>query len=103
MIVQQLARRTGVVAIGAIITVALLGTAGAQQRRRGSADEGTVSASSRYGNPSATARVRRGAVGPEVNIGNNTWLPCAADCADTLRREKVDFWETKRQDGSRGG
>ena len=60
----------------------------------------TVTAHSRYGNPSRTAAVRRGRFGPEVDLGHNTWTHCeAGDCAHTLRREKVDFWETKREEG----
>ena len=65
---------------------------------------GAVTAHSRYGNPSRTARVRRGQFGPEVEIGNNTWMHCeAGDCAYTLRRQKVDFWETIREESTSGG
>ena len=60
----------------------------------------TVTAHSRYGNRPRTAPVRRGQFGPEVDLGHNTWTHCeAGDCAHTLRREKVDFWETKREEG----
>ena len=71
--------------------------------RRSQDGTGSVTAQSRYGNPARTASVRRGQFGPEVNIGNNTWMHCAAgDCQNTLRREKIDFWETKREEGGGG-
>jgi hypothetical protein len=65
---------------------------------------GSVTAHSRYGNPSRTARVRPGRFGREVELGNNTWVHCeAGDCAYTLRRQKIDFWETIREEGRSGG
>jgi len=89
--------------LAAAVAIATASPAIAAPRRSGDG-YGTVTAHSRYGNPSRTARVRRGQFGPEVEIGNNTWMHCeAGDCAYTLRRQKVDFWETIREESTTGG
>ena len=82
----------------------VLASAPAQAASRRSGDGyGSITAHSRYGNPSRTAPVRRGQFGPEVDLGNKTWVHCeAGDCAHTLRRQKVDFWETIREEGISG-
>ena len=69
---------------------------------RGQRDgSGTITATSHYGNPPATARVRHGRFGLDVDLGNNSWMPCeAGDCRETLRRHKIDYWETIREDGA---
>ena len=75
-----------------------------RQREDSEHGYGAVTAHSRYGNPTRSAAVRRGQFGPEIDIGSNTWIHCAAgDCSETLRREKIDFWETKREEGGGGG
>lgn len=91
------------VAVASTAVAGLVSSAPISEARERGDGYGSVTAVSRYGNRSLTAPVRRGRFGPEVNIGHNTWLSCAADCANTLRREKVDFWETKREDGGGGG
>lgn len=65
---------------------------------------GQVTAKSRY-TPGKllTARTRdlagSGTTFREVELPNGTWIDCRADCAETLRREHLDFWETKREEG----
>ena len=87
--------------LGAIFFAGQAAQAASANRKDG---YGSVTAHSRYGNPSRTAPVRRGRFGPEVDLGNNTWVHCeAGDCAHTLRRQKIDFWETIREEGRSGG
>jgi hypothetical protein len=100
-------RRTTFIATPVAFALGITVTAGmpAEAASRTSRDGyGAVTAHSRYGNPSRTASVRRGRFGPEVDLGNNTWTHCeAGDCGHTLRRQKVDFWETIREEGRGGG
>lgn len=58
----------------------------------------SVTAVSRYGNGTLTAPVRPAPSGYEVRLPGGVWIHCAGDCADTLRREKLDFWETREED-----
>jgi hypothetical protein len=54
---------------------------------------GYVTADSRYSGQSISSPVRRGPHGrPEVRLPGGTWLECGRSCAETLRRETVDFW-----------
>ena len=100
MLVRSLLSATVIAALGAICLATPASMAASRQNRDG---YGTVTAHSRYGNPSRTGPVRRGRFGPEINLGNNTWVHCeAGDCAYTLRRQKIDFWETIREEGRSG-
>lgn len=55
-----------------------------------------VIAESRYGHGSVSGPVRRGDRGnAEVRLPGGTWLDCARNCSETLRRETVDFWESR--------
>jgi hypothetical protein len=68
------------------------------QRRRGPApsDYGYVTAESRYGTATVTAPVRYGPHGRlEVRLPGGTWIECGRSCRDTLRRETVDFWQSR--------
>jgi len=65
-------------------------------------DYGKVTADSRFGNQGPitvrTRRVRRsGTISTEVELGPDTWLDCGGDCAETLRKQSIDFWETRRR------
>lgn len=54
---------------------------------------GTITACSTWGNfGCATAEVRRGPLGLQYRTKEGTWVDCASDCRDTLRRNTVDFW-----------
>jgi hypothetical protein len=58
---------------------------------------GYVTAYSQYGNGSMTAPVRTkrnvNYVGKEVMLPGGVWIDCAISCAETLRSQKIDFFE----------
>jgi len=56
-------------------------------------EEGGVVAHSRYGNGSATGRVREARDGLQVQLPGGTWEYCRASCSETLRVETVDKFE----------
>lgn len=65
---------------------------------------GQVTAKSRHTpGKSVTLRTRDVAVGGtrvrEVELPGGTWIDCGGDCAEAARREHLDLWETKREDG----
>jgi hypothetical protein len=61
-----------------------------------------VTIESRYGHGSVSGPVRKGARNLEVRLPGGTWIDCARNCAETLRRETVDFWENHGRDGQDG-
>ena len=61
---------------------------------RGGAPDYVV-AESRYGHGSVKGHVRPGSKGYEVRLPGGTWIDCARNCSETLRRETVDFWESR--------
>lgn len=79
-------------------------TADAKPRRGGyDPGYGYVTADSRYGGPSITAPVRYGPHGRlEVRLPGGTWIECGRSCRDTLRRETVDFWQSRGPFGPDG-
>ena len=91
----------------AIAGDALMAAAAAQPRREPGPRYVYVTAESRYGGASITARVRSGPQGRlEVRLPGGTWLECGRSCSDTLRRETVDFWKERgapRQGGDGPG
>jgi hypothetical protein len=61
---------------------------------RGLADQGVVTAESRYGSAKVSGATRVSARGRrEVRLPGGTWIECGRSCSDTLRRETVDFWQ----------
>ena len=65
-------------------------------------DYGTTTVSSRFGHGenigARTRRVRRGDIASQqVELSEGTWIDCAGDCAETLRKQKIDFWEVRRR------
>jgi hypothetical protein len=55
-----------------------------------------VTAESRYGHGTVSGPVRQGPRGTlEVRMPGGTWITCARACSETLRRETVDFWESR--------
>lgn len=65
---------------------------------------GQVTATSRHtSGKSVTLRTRHldgsGATFMEVELPGGSWLDCGGDCAETVRREHLDIWETKRENG----
>lgn len=62
-----------------------------------------VTAQSRYGNGSATGAVRMNPRGyPEVQLPSGTWIDCAGDCREAMRRIYLDFWETMQEESGGG-
>lgn len=62
---------------------------------RGNAPDYVV-AHSRYGHGSVSGPVRMGGRGGyEVRLPGGTWIDCARNCSEALRRETVDFWESR--------
>ena len=35
----------------------------------------------------------------EVELPGGSWIDCGGDCAETVRREHLDLWETTREEG----
>jgi hypothetical protein len=63
---------------------------------RGGRDGSVVVAESRYGHGVVAGPVRRNAYGRlEVRAPGGTWFECGRSCSETLRRETVDFWESR--------
>jgi hypothetical protein len=87
------------VLLGLAVTFALPAPAdavGARKRER--LDRGYVTAESRYGGGTVTAPVRpNGPNGrPQIQLPGGTWIDCQYSCSDTLRRETVDFWQSRQ-------
>ena len=55
---------------------------------------GVVIAKSRYGNGTISAAVRPTGIGWEVQLPGGRWVYCRRSCAETLRVETIDFFET---------
>lgn len=85
----------GLALLAAALVIALAPT---KSRAEGN---GVVTAQSRYGVQRVQAPVRPGRRGFEVRLPGGTWVNCRRDCAQTLREETVDFWQTQRERGRR--
>lgn len=57
-----------------------------------------VTAKSDFGNGKITAPVRQAQYGKQVQLPSGMWYYCELSCADTLRREVLDFWETRSEE-----
>ncbi len=88
--------KSGIVALATVLLfLALIGPVTAHPRHYGYSGHGGVTAQSRYGNGSATGRVRVGPRGyPEVQLPSGRWEDCEGNCANALREKHLDFWET---------
>ena len=65
-------------------------------RKRERLDRGYVTAESRYSGRTITAPVRAGPNGrAQVRLPGGTWIECQFTCSDTLRRETIDFWDSR--------
>jgi hypothetical protein len=59
-------------------------------------DGAVVVAESGHGHGTVSGPVRRNNRGLlEVRMPGGTWIDCGRSCSDTLRRETVDFWESR--------
>ena len=89
--------------LGLISTVSMPFSAEAWGARRERLDRGYVTAESRYGGGTVTAPVRPGPRGrSQVRLPGGTWIDCQQTCSDTLRRETVDFWQSRGPFGPDG-
>jgi hypothetical protein len=76
----------------------------AAERGAPAGSPGFVTAESYYGNGTVRGLVRRTPQGRlEVRLPGGTWIECGLSCADTLRRETVDFWRNHGGGGPRAG
>lgn len=66
-------------------------------------DGAHVVAESWWGNGTVSGPVRRGPVGWQVRLPRGTWIDCARSCAQTLRQQTVDFWESNGTQAKDGG
>jgi hypothetical protein len=67
---------------------------GGRSVKGGSGD--TVTAESRFGHGTVSGPVRQSHRGAsEVRLPGGTWMDCGRSCSETLRRETVDFWESR--------
>lgn len=73
---------------------------------------GYVTAYSDYGNGRVRAPVRAAQFGYQVKLPGGPWLYCEKNslffgrngpCSETLRRESVDFWETRSEEHGGSG
>jgi hypothetical protein len=81
-----------------VLAVATLATAEAEaQSRRTEETRSHVKVCGTYNRGCTSAPVRRGRNGAEIRLPGGSWIPCRANCQDTLREETVDFWETQRE------
>jgi hypothetical protein len=78
---------------------------GGADPRRAKLDRGVVGyvvAESDFGNRTVVGPVRRARLGYEVRLPGGTWVDCRLDCAEALRVESIDFWETHGRNGVAG-
>lgn len=77
---------------GAIAAFAIATPVEAQRGR-----DRVVKACSTYGNGCTSAPVRLTRSGYEFRMPGGTWISCRADCKNAIREDKLDFWETQRE------
>jgi hypothetical protein len=83
-----------VAAAGAITLIAA--PAEAQGKRRVPGGYPVVYAESRYSTKAISGPVREGPRGQlQVGTPGGNWLDCGRNCSETLRRETIDFWESR--------
>lgn len=94
---MRMGRPIAAMMLGGGVLVAVAGSADAQGRRNLPPDYvGTVTAESRYGTATVSGPVRRTPRGLlQVRLPGGTWLDCGLSCRETLRRETVDFWQSR--------
>ena len=70
--------------------------ADAQAPRRGAGGPPMVFAESRYSTKTISGPVREGPRGQlQVGSPGGSWYDCGMSCSETLRRETIDFWESR--------
>jgi len=92
-----------VIAVTACMVGQSVASADAGTRRgAGAYPLGYVVAESDYGNRTVIGPVRRSRFGYEVRLPGGNWVDCRRDCAEALRVESTDFWETHGPNGLPG-
>lgn len=66
------------------------------------AQDGSVTAESRYGHGSISGRTQVTPLGAQVQLPGGRWVYCRRSCGETLRVETVDFFESNASPGSGG-
>ena len=85
--------------VGLLLAVA---TVAAEAQSHGHGRASMVVAESNYGNGRVRGAVREGHNGLQVQLPGGTWIDCVRSCADTLRRQSVDFWQNQPNGPDRG-
>ena len=79
----------------AVIVAISIFASQAHGKRRAYPEEGSmVVAHSEFGNGSISGRVRNTPKGRQVQTPGRNWLYCSRSCAETLRVNTVDFWQS---------
>jgi hypothetical protein len=84
------------IGFGVVVSCVSAQPAGARERTV-SGKTVTFTACSRYGNGCVSSRVRRAALGAQVQLRSGTWIYCRGDCRQTLLEETVDFWDSQNE------
>ena len=93
-------KKSASLAIAATITLTFTATVSEAGRYKRSYNEGSyVVAESDFGNGRVSSRVRHTRVGRQVQLPGGNWVYCARSCAETLRVETVDFWQSEKGAG----
>lgn len=75
----------------------------AQGRRAYSGGADYVVAESQWGHGSIRGAIRPGRNGMQVQLPGGSWIDCGRNCAQTLRQQTVDFWESNGTQAKGGG
>jgi hypothetical protein len=97
--------KVGALAAAMACLLSAAGEARTDRVRRAAPDGpyvGWVRAESDWGNQTISAPVRRGRLGYEVRLPGGNWVDCRRDCAETLRVETIDFWQSRGPEGLPG-
>lgn len=87
-----------IVSFAVAASLGMAGLVAAQADAASRREKPFVTAVSRYGNGTLTAPTRPARFGYEVQLPGGVWIDCAGDCRETLRRQKLDYWETQQED-----
>ena len=78
----------------ATVTIVMLASQARGERQAYPQEGSIVVAHSEFGNGSVRGRVRHTPKGRQVQTPGGNWLYCSRSCAETLRVNMVDFWQS---------
>jgi hypothetical protein len=81
--------------IAVLATTATLITSAASATGRSGPEPAWVTAESDYGHGRVSGPTRPARFGYQVRLPGGSWVDCRGDCAEELRIQTVDFWESK--------